>query len=111
MAILLHALAALVLGDFCLASFFERAHSGFFDCEPGFNHLIRSVATQFFYYSADIRCIAQGAVGCSAWLNVTVGHSHRMRELLLLWVKRHPPDCVAATTEYNRRAVPFARHN
>ena len=29
MATLLHALAALVLGNFRLASFFERAHSGF----------------------------------------------------------------------------------
>ncbi len=45
MAILLHALAALVLGNFRLASFFERAHSGFQICEPGFNHLIRRVAT------------------------------------------------------------------
>ena len=27
MAVLLHALATLVLGNFCLASFFERAHS------------------------------------------------------------------------------------
>ena len=35
MATLLHALAALVLGNFRLASFFERAHSGFSDCEPG----------------------------------------------------------------------------
>jgi len=48
MATLLHALAALVLGNFRLASFFERAHSGFSDCEPGFNHLIRRVATYFF---------------------------------------------------------------
>ena len=34
MAILLHALAALVLGNFRLASFFERAHSGFRIREP-----------------------------------------------------------------------------
>ena len=44
MATLLHALAALVLGNFRLASFFERAHSGFQIREPGFNHLIRHVA-------------------------------------------------------------------
>jgi len=47
-ATLLHALAALVLGNFRFASFFERAHSGFQIREPGFNHLIRHVATQFF---------------------------------------------------------------
>ena len=34
MAILPHALAALVLGNFRLASFFERAHSGFRIREP-----------------------------------------------------------------------------
>jgi hypothetical protein len=48
MATLLHALAALVLGNFRFASFFERAHSGFLIREPGFNHLIRRVATHFF---------------------------------------------------------------
>ena len=48
MATLLHALAALVLGNFRFASFFERAHSGFQIREPGFNHLIRRVATHFF---------------------------------------------------------------
>jgi hypothetical protein len=48
MATLLHALAALVLGNFGFASFFERAHSGFQVREPGFNHLIRRVATYFF---------------------------------------------------------------
>jgi hypothetical protein len=41
MATLLHALAALVLGNFRFASFFERAHSDFRIREPGFNHLIR----------------------------------------------------------------------
>jgi hypothetical protein len=48
MATLLHALAALVLGNFRFASFFEGAHSGFQIREPGFNHLIRHVATHFF---------------------------------------------------------------
>jgi hypothetical protein len=48
MATLLHALAALVLGNFRFASFLERAHSGFRIREPGFNHLIRRVATYFF---------------------------------------------------------------
>jgi hypothetical protein len=44
MATLLHALAALVLGNFRFASFFERAHSGFQIREPRFNHLIRHLA-------------------------------------------------------------------
>jgi len=35
MATLLHALAALVLGNFRFASFFERAHSGFSDSRVG----------------------------------------------------------------------------
>ncbi len=35
MATLLHALAALVLGNFRFASFFERAHSGFPDSRAG----------------------------------------------------------------------------
>jgi hypothetical protein len=47
MATLLHAFAALVLGNFRFASFFERAHSGFQIREPGFNHLIHRVATHF----------------------------------------------------------------
>ena len=34
MTILPHALAALVFGNLRLASFFERAHSGFRICEP-----------------------------------------------------------------------------
>jgi hypothetical protein len=42
---LLHALAALVLRNFRFTSFFERAHSGLLIREPGFNHLIRRVAT------------------------------------------------------------------
>ena len=54
MATLLHALAALVLGNFRFASFFERAHSGFQIREPGFNHLIRPVATYFFVASLGI---------------------------------------------------------
>lgn len=54
MATLLHALAALVLGNFRFASFFERAHSDFRIREPGFNHLIRRVATQFFAASRSI---------------------------------------------------------
>lgn len=48
MATLLHALAALVLGNFRFASFFERAHSDLRIREPGFNHLIHRVATHFF---------------------------------------------------------------
>ena len=48
MAILLHALAALVLGNFRFASFFERAHSDLQIREPGFNHLVRCCATHFF---------------------------------------------------------------
>ena len=51
MATLLHALAALVLGNFRFASFFERAHSGFQIREPGFNHLIRQCATHFLLCS------------------------------------------------------------
>jgi hypothetical protein len=53
MATLLHALAALVLGNFCFASFLERAHPGFQIREPGFNHLIRRVATHFFAESSS----------------------------------------------------------
>ena len=48
MAILPHALAALVFGNLRLASFFERAHSGFSDSRAGFNHLMRCGATHFF---------------------------------------------------------------
>jgi hypothetical protein len=48
MTTLLHALAALVLGDFRFASFFERAHSVFQIRECRFNHRIRGVATHFF---------------------------------------------------------------
>ena len=62
MATLLHALAALVLGNFRLASFFERAHSGFSDCEPGFNHLIRTVATHFFATSPSIPGVAISSI-------------------------------------------------
>jgi len=43
-----HAFAALMLGDFCFASFFKRAHSAFQIRESRFNHLIYHVATQFF---------------------------------------------------------------
>ena len=42
-----HAFAALVLGDFCFSSFFERAHSDFQICESRFNHLIPRIATHF----------------------------------------------------------------
>ncbi len=59
MAILLHALAALVLGNFRLASFLKRAHSVSI-CEPGFNHLIRSDATQFF--NCVIQCSRKDAI-------------------------------------------------
>ena len=55
MATLLHALAALVLGNFRFAPFFERAHSVFQIREPGFNHLIRHVATQFFAADCFLR--------------------------------------------------------
>lgn len=48
MATLLHALAALVLGNFRFASFFERAHSDFQIRELRFNHLIHYCATHFF---------------------------------------------------------------
>jgi hypothetical protein len=54
MATLLHALAALVLGNFRFTSFFERAHSDFQIREPRFNHLIRRVATHFFVASLGI---------------------------------------------------------
>ena len=53
MATLLHALAALVLGNFRFASFFERAHSDFQIREPGLNHLIRRLATPFFTTSLN----------------------------------------------------------
>ena len=42
-----HTLAALVLGNFCFPSFFERAHLGFRGRRLRFNHLIRFIATQF----------------------------------------------------------------
>jgi hypothetical protein len=45
MPVRLHAFAALVFGNFCFSSFFERAHSEFQICEWGFNHLIRCAAT------------------------------------------------------------------
>ena len=48
MAILLHALAAFVLGNFRLASFLKRAHLGFQISDPRSNHLMRRVATHFF---------------------------------------------------------------
>ena len=48
MTTLLHALAALVLGNFRFPPFFERAHSDFENSESRFNHLIRCVATYFF---------------------------------------------------------------
>jgi hypothetical protein len=44
-AMRLHALAALVLGNFCFPSFFKRAHSDFHICEARLNHLIRRIAT------------------------------------------------------------------
>jgi hypothetical protein len=44
----LHALAALVLGNFRFASFLERAHLDFQIRESRLNHLIHGVATQFF---------------------------------------------------------------
>ena len=62
MATLLHALAALVLGNFRFASFFERAHSDFQIREPGFNHLIRTVATHFFATSPSIPGVAISSI-------------------------------------------------
>jgi hypothetical protein len=41
----LHALAALMLGNFCFPSFLKRAHSDFQICEARLNHLIRRIAT------------------------------------------------------------------
>ena|SRR6266481_5339573 len=41
----LHALAALMLGNFCFPSFLKRAHSDFQVCEARLNHLIRRIAT------------------------------------------------------------------
>ena len=54
-----HALAALVFGNFRFASFFERAHSDFQIDEPGFNHLMRYLATHFF--AAGRRCFRPDA--------------------------------------------------
>src|SRR5262245_41567042 len=48
----LHTLAALMLGDFSFASFLERAHSDFHNCEHGFNHRMRCNAT---YFSVAVR--------------------------------------------------------
>jgi hypothetical protein len=42
-----HSFAALVLGNFCFSSFFERAHSDFQIRNWRFNHLIHRIATQF----------------------------------------------------------------
>jgi hypothetical protein len=50
----LHALAALVLGNFSFASFLERAHSDFQIGEPRFNHLIHCIATQFLFIPNNI---------------------------------------------------------
>ncbi len=44
-----HALAALVLGNFRLPSFLERAHSDFQSRKVRFNHLIRCLATRFLW--------------------------------------------------------------
>jgi hypothetical protein len=41
----LHALAALVLGNFCLPSFLKRAHSDLQIRKARFNHRSRRVAT------------------------------------------------------------------
>jgi hypothetical protein len=41
----LHALAALVLGNFCLPSFLKRAHSDLHIRKARFNHRSRRVAT------------------------------------------------------------------
>src|SRR5947207_15664625 len=42
-----HAFAALVLGDFCFSSFFERAHSDFLIWNRRFNHLMPGIETEF----------------------------------------------------------------
>jgi hypothetical protein len=51
----LHALAALVLGNFCFPSFLKRSHSDFQICESRFKHRIRRIATQFAAHSPDDR--------------------------------------------------------
>ncbi len=43
-----HALAALVLGNLCFPSFFQRAHSDFQIREFRFNHVTRCVATELY---------------------------------------------------------------
>jgi hypothetical protein len=100
MATLLHPLAALVFCNFRFASFFERAHSGFPDLRAGFNHLMSCGATHFFCCSTDIKCIAEGAVGAALGQMSQWTIHIESRKLLLLRIKRHPPDCVAATTEH-----------
>src|SRR5437660_8738082 len=42
-----HPFAAFVLGNFCLPSFFKRAHSDFRVHKSRFNHLTRGIATAF----------------------------------------------------------------
>jgi hypothetical protein len=61
----LHAFAALMLGNFCFSSFFERAHSDFQIRKLRLNHLIHRIATQFGCGGADI---VLASLGYSLWL-------------------------------------------
>jgi hypothetical protein len=83
MAILLHALAALVLGNLRFASFFERAHSGFrfasriqpsnalwcnslLCCKSG-GRKRQPIGAALA--KIDVECITQWAVSCIDWLH------------------------------------------
>ena len=48
MPVRFHSLAALVLGNLCFPSFFQRAHSDFQIREFRFNHVTRCVATELY---------------------------------------------------------------
>ena len=48
MPVRFHALAALVLGNLCFPSFFQRAHSDFQIREFRFNHVMHGVATELY---------------------------------------------------------------
>ncbi len=85
-----HALAALVLGNFCFPSFLERTHSDFQIRRLRLNHLIRRIATLSFVAvgsdhencrasvsDANARCVRGGVLilrqkiaGCSARLQL-----------------------------------------
>src|SRR5437764_7148755 len=65
-----HAFAALVLGDFCFSSFFERAHSDFLIWNRRFNHLIPGIATEF-------RCNRNHWSACDGFCATTIMLFHR----------------------------------